>query len=86
MLPLWEGTCLSWADDDLWEDGNSVDHNNCGFYDVLVDQEEEEGVAKGEEVFAEEEVCLFPSKWREWTQVRDPEEVCLFGSKWYTWT
>ena len=87
MLPLWEGICSSWADDDLWVEDNTIDSSVYGFYYVLVDDEEEdESVPEGEEVFVEEEVCLFPSKWREWTQVRDPEEVCLFGSKWCEWT
>lgn len=81
MLPLWEGTCSSWADDDLWVEDNSVDRSNCDFYDVLADEEEED---EGEEVSVSEDVCLYPSVWERWT--RGPEEVCLFPSVWCEWT
>lgn len=63
----------TWADDDLWEE-DIVERAH-----VSADEEEDE-----EEVFAAEEVCLFPSVWGEWT--RGPEEVCLFPSVWSEWT
>ncbi|CAM9611877.1 unnamed protein product [Ectocarpus sp. 4 AP-2014] len=62
----------SWASHP-WEDDEHWDdyHNYLDHNSFFI---EEEG----------EEVCLFPSVWREWT--RGPEEVCLFPSVWSEWS
>lgn len=63
-----------WDDDEYWDDYQNYLNHDSFFIEEDSFFIEEEG----------EEVCLFPSVWREWT--RGPEEVCLFPSVWSEWS